>query len=85
MPYVEVWVDAVDLSDFSDDDLRAELATRRDRNALRGRAGLSEADYSIPKIAARETLNEAADEFRKAGKVSLAFKLEEIREDFVGQ
>lgn len=82
MPYVNVYVEAEDiLDDLSDRELEDELASRRQKAGKpRGHA----ADFSIPQKAARYTLEEAADIFRRMGRTDLAFKLEEIRTDFVG-
>lgn len=82
MPYVNVHVDASEvLDDLGDEELEAELVRRRQR---KGAKGNSPGDYAIPQKAARYTLEEAADIFRKMGRTDLAFKLEEIRTDFVG-
>ena len=82
MPYVNVHVDASEvLDDLSDRELEEELIRRRRKN---GQPGNSSADYAIPQKAARYTLEEAADIFRRMGRNDLAFKLEEIRTDFVG-
>lgn len=37
----------------------------------------------IDQILATETVNQAADELRRIGLVNLAYKLEEVREDFL--
>lgn len=82
MPYVSVHVDASDvLDELSDRELEEELLARR-RKA--GKIGRYSADFAIPQKAARYTLEEAADIFRQMGRTDLAFKLEEIRTDFVG-
>lgn len=77
MPYVSVYVDASDvLDDLDIDEIRSYLT----KNG--GRSG-NGADYSIPQKSARYTLEQAADIFRAQGRMDLAFKLEEIRTDFV--
>ncbi len=83
MPYVSVHVDTRDvLDDLSDRELEEEFVRR---NQAKGQLGAYSADYRIPQRAARYTLEEAADIFRRMGRTDLAFKLEEIRTDFVGQ
>jgi len=80
MPYVSVHVDAEDvLEDLSEQDLRDELARRANK---KGRQYHS-ANFMIPQPVAIYTLNEAADILRKQGRNDLAFKLEEVREDYV--
>jgi TorA maturation chaperone TorD len=82
MPYVSVYVDASDvIEDISTSDLEQELRSRRGN---KGERSPHSADYAISQKAARYTLEEAADIFRKMGRNDLAFKLEEIRTDFVG-
>jgi hypothetical protein len=82
MPYISVHVDVEDvLDDLSDEDLRRELVRRAQR---KGSQSNHSADYAIPNKVARYTLEEASDILRKQGRYDLAFKLEEIREDFVG-
>ncbi len=81
MPYVSVHVDAEDvLGDLTDEQLRDELNRRAARK--QGGGGYS-ADYTIPRGAARHALNESSDMLRKQGRNDLAFKLEEVREDYV--
>ena len=80
MPYVNVHVDADEvLEDLSDSELRSELARRAARS---GKSGCS-ADYRIPEGAARQALDDASQVLRKLGRVDLAFKLDEIREDYL--
>ena len=82
MPYVSVHIDPSEVLDaLSDRELEEELLRRRRKIGL---PGSHPADYAIPQKAARSTLEEAADIFRKMGRNDLAFKLEEIRTDFVG-
>jgi hypothetical protein len=81
MPYVSVHVDAEDvLCDISTEDLRKELHSRSRKN---GDYVGSSADYRIPLQVAKYTLDEAAAIFRKEGRTDLAFKLDEIKCDFV--
>jgi hypothetical protein len=80
MPYVNVHVDADEvLEDISESDLRAELA----RRALRKGGSVNHADYQIPVPVARQALDDASQLLRKLGRVDLAFKLDEIREDYL--
>lgn len=82
MPYVRVHIDKEDiLDDLTDDDLREELASRAS-SKVRG-SGYA-ADYRIPAKAAQTTVDEAAQIFRKMGRNDLAFKLDEIKVDFLG-
>ena len=80
MPYVSVHIDTEDvIGDLTDEQLREELG-RRARNKGGSRHA---ADYAIPIGAARYALNEASDVLRKQGRNDLAYKLEEVREDYV--
>jgi hypothetical protein len=82
MPYVRVHVDAEDiLEDLSDQELRDELSRRQRKN---GKGNYHSADFSIPQQVAKYTLDEASGILRKQGRVDLAFKLDEIKVDFVG-
>jgi hypothetical protein len=80
MPFVEVWVDVPGLDDFSDDELREELVAREKRKGQRSNYG---PDFRIPKVVAKETLDQAAQVFRRDGRHDIAFKLDEIRADFI--
>jgi hypothetical protein len=82
MPYVSVDVDIEDVIDhLSDEDLRKELAKRMARKAdYRHSMG----DYSIPIGEAKAALEEVSLYFRRIGKIDLAFKMDEISEDYVG-
>lgn len=81
MPYIEVYVDTDDvLKDISDEDLKSEINSRQSKSDKGIGAG---PNWSIPQRVAKYTLEEAADIFRKQGRYDLAFKLEEIRTDFV--
>ena len=82
MPYVEVWVEPQDdLDNFSDEDLREELVARAKRKGG-GSESRFNADYMIPQPVARETLNSTVMS-RSQRRNDLAFKLEEIRVDYV--
>lgn len=81
MPYVEVYVDTDDcLRDVSEEELRKELDSRMRKD---GRGGWG-THFGIPAGEARAALDEAATYFRKIGKHALAFKMDEIAEDYVG-
>lgn len=70
--YIQVDVDLDDVLDsIPDEALTKELKSRHGANR------------AIPLIVARQTLVEAADLFRKMGRLDLAFKLDEIKEDFL--
>lgn len=80
MPYLNVHVDESDMLDeLSDDALIREVKHRK----LSG-AGIGP-NYTIPQKVARDAIIEAADTLRNMGKLSLAFKLDEMRVDFVEQ
>lgn len=77
--YVRVRIDVDDvLDELSDDDLREELASRMGR---KGSGNM--ADYTIPIGVALDTMLAASDALRKAGRVDLAFKLDETRVDYI--
>ncbi|OJW21218.1 MAG: hypothetical protein BGO49_24710 [Planctomycetales bacterium 71-10] len=81
MPYVTVHVDSADvLDDLADDELRKELQRRA---AKKTGTSASAADYRIPAEVARSTLDEAANLLRKMERIDLAFKLDEINEDYI--
>ena len=78
MPYLNVYVDAEDvLEDCSTEDLKAELLRRRLR------VDTNPAATCIPVPTAREALDNASRVLRKQGRTDLAFKLDEIREDYL--
>ena len=80
MPYVSVHIDASEvLDDLSDEELRAELVRRASRTGSSG----SYADYCIPKAAAKSALDDAAQFLRRLERVDLAYKLDEIRTDYL--
>lgn len=82
MPYVQVWVDAEDVvEELSESELRDELARR---SGNRGERSGNSADYRIPDKVAEVTLDDASQVLRKLGRVDLAYKLDEIRVDFLG-
>lgn len=79
--YVRVHIDPEDvLDEFSDDDLREELASRVRRH---GKTSGYAADHAIPAGVAHQALLDASDALRKAGRVDLAFKLDETRVDYI--
>lgn len=81
MPYISVHVDTESvLGDLDEDDIKAYLIKKAKRNGKDYGVG---PNYSIPQKEARYTLEEAADILRKQGRADLAFKLEEVRTDFV--
>jgi hypothetical protein len=82
MPHVSVYVDLEDvLDEVSDQDLRDELVRREKR---KGKIGSPfSADHMIPQQVARCTLDEASDILRKQGRTDLAYKLDEVRVDYV--
>lgn len=85
MPHVSVWVDAEDcLADLTTSDLQEELKSRAEKGkAQKHHSSNFQADYRIPAPVARETLDEVAHILRKANRFDLAFKCDEIREDFI--
>ncbi|MHC5536843.1 hypothetical protein ACYOEI_01055 [Singulisphaera rosea] len=81
MPYISVHVDASDvLDDLDEEEIKNYLRKRAKRSGKDCGFG---PNYTIPQREARYTLEEAADIFRAQGRMDLAFKLEEIRTDFV--
>ena len=79
MAYVNMQVDPYELlCELSDSDLRKELINR----ARKPSAYWGIDDYQISPVAAREALAEASDRLRKLDHYALAFKLDEIREDY---
>lgn len=75
--YVQVRIDEDDvIEELSDSALLAECKRRK----LSG----ADPDYSIPATVAKYTLDEAAEIFRKTGRYDLAYKLDEIKVDFIG-
>ena len=81
MPYVSVHVDVEDvLPDASEAELLTELVSRRKK---KGDHGSHLADYRIPALTARQALDDASRVLRKQGRTDLAFKLDEIREDYL--
>lgn len=81
MPYIEVWVDAADIDDYTDEELRDELDKRKAKKA--GQQVNFGPDHRIPEKEAKHTLEQASDIFRRDGRYDIAFRLEEIKHDFV--
>ena len=81
MPYLNAYVDAQEaLSQCSVEELKAGLTRRSRKERLSTR---DPADYRIPSSAAREALDDASRALRRQGRTDLAFKLDEIREDYL--
>lgn len=83
MPYVEVWVDPADtdLDNYTDAELREELDSRARKKS--GKPALKADDWRIPREVAKIALDDSAIFLRKAGRVDLAFKLDETRVDYL--
>ena len=73
MPYVYVYEDI--LEEFDDATIRAEYQRRFQHEKKHG--------GTIPRGEAIVALNDASDKLRQSGNTHLAYKLEEIREDFI--
>ncbi len=68
------------IADLSEEDLRKEL----DRRMRKANPGHSANNCRIPAGEARVALDDAAAFLRRLGKQALAFKMDEIAEDWVG-
>lgn len=64
----------VNVDSMSTQELEQEISKRREGDRD---------DYGIPLASARDTLIESSDYFRKIGRVDLAYKLDEVREDYL--
>ncbi len=84
MAYIEVQVDLEDyLDEISTQALVNELNNRRRKSS--GLSNATQADFCIPLESARTTLDDSSMIMRKMGRIDLAYKLDEIRVDFVEQ
>jgi hypothetical protein len=81
MPYVSVYIDADDaLEDIYTADLKAEILRRMSKNK---NARMNIGDYMIPPLEAHQALEDAASFARKNSRPDLAYKLDEVRHDFI--